>query len=90
MVVEDDGVVTGGAATAYVSVALNLVHRFAGDELALFCAKALLVDTNRRSQAPYGYLESGIQVRDPLVTRAQTWMQTHLRKEFTFDHPPMI
>jgi transcriptional regulator GlxA family with amidase domain len=85
MVVEDKGVVTGGAATAYMSVALNLVRRFAGDELALFCAKALLVDTNRHSQAPYSYLESGIRVRDALVTRAQTWMQAHLREAFTFE-----
>jgi len=86
MVVEDGGIVTGGAATAYLSVALNLLRRFAGDELALFCAKALLVDTNRNSQAPYSYLESGIRVRDPLVTRAETWMQMHLREEFTLEH----
>ncbi|MEJ2509764.1 MAG: helix-turn-helix domain-containing protein [Gammaproteobacteria bacterium] len=86
MVVEDEDIVTGGAATAYLSVALNLVRRFAGDELALFCAKALLVDTNRNSQAPYSYLESGIRVRDPLVTRAETWMQMHLREEFTLEH----
>jgi len=24
-------------------------------------------------------------VRDPLVTRAETWMQAHLHEEFTFD-----
>jgi len=85
MVVEDRGIVTGGASTAYMSVMLNLIRRFAGDELALFCAKVLLVDTNRHSQAPYSYLESGIRVRDPLVTRAQAWMQTHLREAFTFE-----
>jgi transcriptional regulator GlxA family with amidase domain len=85
MVVEDKGIVTGGAATAYMSVALNLMRRFVGDELALFCAKALLVDTNRHSQAPYSYLESGLRVRDPLVARAQTWMQAHLRESFTFE-----
>lgn len=85
MVVEDDGIVTGGAATAFMSVALNLIRRFAGSELALFCAKTLLVDTNRHSQAAYSYLETGIRARDPLVTRAQTWMQAHLRERFTFD-----
>lgn len=85
MVVEDQGIVTGGASTAYMSVMLNLIRRFAGDELALFCAKVLLVDTNRHSQAPYSYLESGLRVRDPLVTRAQAWMQTHLREAFTFE-----
>lgn len=85
LLVEDRGMLTGGAATAYMSLALNLLRRFAGDELALFCAKALLVDTNRHSQAPYSYLESGLRVRDPMVTRAQTWMQAHLREEFTFE-----
>lgn len=85
MVIEDSGLITGGASTAYMSMALNLVRRFAGDDLALFCAKALLVDTNRHFQAPYSYFESGLRVRDPLVTRAQTWMQSHLRDEFTFE-----
>jgi transcriptional regulator GlxA family with amidase domain len=53
MLTEDDGILCTGAATAVYHLALHLIRRFGSSRLASTCSKALLVDPNRSSQAPY-------------------------------------
>ena len=53
MLTEDDNIICAGAATAVYNLALHLIRRFGSQHLASVCAKALLVDPNRISQAPY-------------------------------------
>lgn len=81
---EQGGVMCSGAVTSYFNLALRLVERFAGADLAVSTAKVLLIDTNRISQASYKTLTVRDQQEhaDPLITRAQTWMEEHLREPF--------
>ena len=53
MVTEDDNIICAGAATAVYHLAIHLIKKFGSQRLATVCAKALLVDPNRVSQAPY-------------------------------------
>jgi transcriptional regulator GlxA family with amidase domain len=77
-----------GAGCAYLSMSLRLVERFAGEGLAKATAESMLVDANR---APYTARSStSLQdllpaQADPLVTRAQQWMQARLRLPFQLD-----
>jgi transcriptional regulator GlxA family with amidase domain len=78
---EQDGLLCSGAAT---HLALRLVEKFGGAELAASTAKSLLMDANRLTQAPYRVLsiDGKRPHADPLVRRAQRWMERHLEEPF--------
>jgi transcriptional regulator GlxA family with amidase domain len=81
---EQSRILCTGAVTTYLNLALQLVKKLAGAGLAAATAKMLLIDTNRISQASYATLTIQDQEEhsDPLVTRAQRWMEKHLADQF--------
>jgi len=81
---EDDRILCSGAITSYFNLALRLVEIFTGGSLAAATAKTLLIDTSRISQASYKTLTVQDQQThsDPLVARAQDWMEKHLQEHF--------
>ncbi len=85
VLVEDGRIVTAGAGMAWQNLALHLLARFAGTDMAGLCARSLLIDTTRDSQAPYAHFGASETNRDPLVLKAQHWMQAHIRRPFRLD-----
>lgn len=82
---EQDGILCGGAVTSYQNLALRLVERLSSAPLAAATARTLLIDMNRTSQAPFvdfGRTEA-MAHDDPVVARAQRWMERHLRQPFS-------
>lgn len=84
---EYNNILSSGAATSYLNLALHLVQRYAGQEIAASVAKTLLIDANRVSQMPYMHLMSMTQQDsenhdDPLVRRAQQWLHRHRHLPF--------
>lgn len=85
MICESPGLLCSGATTAYLDLALRLVERLAGAELGLACARTMLVDTNRASQAPYATLQQYSGHRDALIERCQHWLQENIDRPFRLD-----
>lgn len=69
MVVPDDSFVTAGAAMAHLDLALHLIRRFCGAELAQLVARYMVTDLGRGSQALYAIADE-LRSADPLVKRA--------------------
>lgn len=87
MVVEKDRIVTSAGAS-YMKLALSLAERFAGEGLARATAERLLIDANRSPLAARKStsLQDVVPSQaDPLVTRAQGWIQERLRSSFQLD-----
>ena len=82
LVVRDGRILTAGAVNAHFNLALDLVAEVAGPDLALLCAKSLLVDLNRTSQLPYAVLPTHTGHADAVVLGAQQWMREHLGEGF--------
>lgn len=84
IVIEDHGIICGGAVTAYSNVMLAIVRRLAGDELAADVARYLLIDQNRGAQT--AYVKEGLasvgQPSDPLVVRAKSWIHANYWRPF--------
>jgi len=84
---EKNRIICSGAVTTYFNLALRIVEKFAGSNLAALTGKLLLIDSNRVSQASYATLT--LQYRQPhsdqLVARAQLWMEKHLHEPFRLD-----
>ena len=70
-----------GPVNAHFNLALRVVESFSGRDLALRCAKVLLVDANRPSQRPYILLQDQLRHADDLVVRGQEWMRRHLLED---------
>lgn len=81
IITEQDRIVCSGAVTTALNLALRLVEILAGGAVATEAARLLLVDMNRVSQASYAVADD-VAHDDELVTRAQRWMQRHLRDSF--------
>lgn len=82
---EADNRLTSGAASAHYNLGLRLIERYAGADLALQCARLILIDTQRRSQAPYASFQQFTGHGDELVARGQQWLQENLAQPFRLD-----
>ncbi|MGS0727924.1 GlxA family transcriptional regulator, partial [Shewanella sp. 0m-11] len=85
VVLNDGQFYTAGATSANLSLALQLIQRLAGEQIATQMAKVLLIDPNRTSQQAFMTLDADLQHKDELVNRIQDWMQLHLNKNLLLD-----
>jgi transcriptional regulator GlxA family with amidase domain len=69
--------------TTALNLALRIVEKFAGAEIAASTARMLLIDTNRVSQSAYASAPDASDHADALVARAQRWMEKSLRQGFS-------
>lgn len=81
LVVEDGPVLTAGAALAHADLMLHIVGRFAGQAIARACMRYLVLD-ERSSQSSYVCLAAMI-ARDPLLLRAEHYVQSHVSRPIT-------
>jgi transcriptional regulator GlxA family with amidase domain len=82
---EDSGLICTGAATSFFQLGLYLIEYFGSEELARSCAKALLVDPNRDSQAPYAILDLPRDHGDADVLQAQRVMENRYAEVLAID-----
>ncbi len=75
---EHDRILCSGAVTSFLDLAVRLLDRLAGPQLAEVTAKALLIDAHRVSQAAYAIRLQEHGHADPLVARAERLMEAAL------------
>jgi transcriptional regulator GlxA family with amidase domain len=82
---EDSGLICTGAVTAIYHLALHIIERCGSKELASVCSKALLVDPNRNSQAPYIIHRGRTGHNDTDMLKAQRFMEENYSRGITMD-----
>ncbi len=85
MITEDDNIICTGAATAVYHLAIHLIKKFGSHNLAAVCSKALLVDPNRISQAPYAISAPLYHHGDDQVLQAQKIIEKQFADLETID-----
>lgn len=83
MIVTDGRITTAGAAMAHLDLMLAIVERYGGPEIAMRCARFLLLD-GRRSQSRYMAL-GFLAAQDAQVARAGKWARAELANGPTVD-----
>lgn len=83
MLVEDDGLLTTGGASAVLTLMLRLIERAGGSELAQQTARMLLIDPERQSQAPYVSQALIERPRDSLSEKAERFVRHELHQEIS-------
>lgn len=79
LVVSGDGqrLVMAGGGTSWTDLALYLIARLAGVEIAMQVAKVNLIAWHELGQQPYAYLAQSRQAEDALICRCQQWIAEH-------------
>ena len=76
-VTEDGRVLCSGGLYASIDASLYLVEKFCGHEVALQCAKSLLVSMPRSSQAGYSVVPLSRPHSDGRIRQAEQYLQKH-------------
>jgi transcriptional regulator GlxA family with amidase domain len=87
MVTEDRGFYCGGGVNASLDLALYLVERFCGHDVAMQTAKALLIETPRAWQAGFAIVPLKTEHSDETILSAQEWMHQNFHQTFPLEAP---
>ena len=77
MITQQDGLYCSAGASAYQDMSIHLVQEFFGEAVAQQCAKALLFDADRYSQAQYASYQPCRKHVDDVIHGLQDWLDQH-------------
>lgn len=80
-VTEDGRICCSGGVYASIDISLYLVEKFCGHEVALQCAKSLLVGLPRSCQSGYSVLPLSRPHSDKRIGKAEEHLRSHFREE---------
>jgi transcriptional regulator GlxA family with amidase domain len=72
---EDSGLICTGAASAFLNLCLEIIEKYGSKELACLCSRSLLIDADRKSQAPYMLRDFYKGHADSTILKAQQFME---------------
>jgi transcriptional regulator GlxA family with amidase domain len=84
-IVDDNRIICAGSTTAYLNLAIHVIDRLAGHDLAVATAKALSMDRNPETQRPYFMFIAPKDHGDDKVLGLQNWIETHYREPVGID-----
>ncbi len=84
-VIDEGRIVTAGATTSFIDLALHLIARFAGHQTAVSCAKTLGTDRNRDTQQPYEVFPEHKAHGDAAIRELQEWVDEAFATEISVE-----
>ncbi len=85
MITDEGDLFCSGGANAGGDLALYLVGKYAGQEVARQTARVLLMDLDRKSQAPYLIFRYEKSHGDDTIVTIQDWIEKHYSREIRVD-----
>lgn len=84
--ITDEGTLfCAGALAAGIDLAVYLVEKYCGHEIAVQCSKALIHDMGRSSQAPYSVFQFQKNHNDLPIRSAQAWIEDNFTTPVDLD-----
>ncbi len=80
LLTDEGNLLCSGGTTSYLDLSLHLVERLGSEELAIACAKSMVMDRHRHLQTPYLVLETNEAHNDAEILQVQKQMEKHFRK----------
>src|SRR6185295_19041393 len=84
-VTEDGRLFCSGGVYASIDLSLYLVEKFCGHEIALQCAKSLLLSMPRNRQSSYSVVALSRPHSDGKIRETEEYLQQHLAEELSID-----
>ncbi len=84
-IVTDEGnIICAGGVYSALDLALYIVEKFCGREIAIKCSKGLIIDAGRQSQARYSIFNFQKQHNDEDILALQEWIENNFNQNLVF------
>ena len=83
IITECDGLYTCGGAYSFTNLAVYLVEKYGGRELAIMTAKAFMVDLDKNFQSVFTVFTGQKQHKDEMVIEIQNYIEEHFKENVT-------
>ena len=84
-VTEDRGVLCGGGVYASIDLALYIVEKLCGRDVAMGCAKSLVVQMPRTYQTSFAVVPIGRDHGDAVIRKGEDWLHNHFPDDIDLD-----
>lgn len=84
-ITEDERLCCGGGVYASIDLSLYLVQKFCGHEIALQCAKSLLLNMPRTHQTGYAVLPLSRPHSDEAIHKAEQYIEQHIAQNLSIE-----
>jgi len=81
----DDNILCAGSTFSFMELAIHIIERYCGHDIAVQCSKILLIDKNRESQAPFMIFDGQKRHGDNTIVEIQDWLEKHAREPLSID-----
>ncbi len=85
IIIDHGQLITSGGGYAGNDLALHLVAKICGKQMAKQCANALLLETGRVSQVPFAGLQHHRMHQDEQIDKIQQWLDNHYQNNVNLD-----
>ena len=85
LIVDEGMVITSGAATSFLDLALYLIELYGGHDAAVLTSKVLLIEMGRDTQLPYTIFSTRKMHADRQILRAQQFIEANGHRPVTID-----
>lgn len=85
IITDEMGIYSSGGAFSYLNLILYLIEKYAGRNVAIFCAKAFQIDFERRSQSPFTIFSGQKAHEDEPIKQVQAFIETNVEEKLNVD-----
>lgn len=85
IITDENGIYSSGGAFSYLNLILYLIEKYAGRDIAIFCAKAFQIDIDRQSQSPFIMFKGQKDHEDEPILKAQEFIENNFDDKISVD-----
>ncbi|SNC77254.1 transcriptional regulator, AraC family with amidase-like domain [Hymenobacter gelipurpurascens] len=85
LITDEHGIYSSGGAFSYLNLVLYLIEKYAGREMAVFCAKVFQIDIERVSQSAFVVFNGQKAHEDEPIKKAQAYIEANYQEKITVD-----
>lgn len=85
IITDERGIYSSGGATSFFNLILYLVEKYAGRDMAVWCAKVFEIEIERDSQSPFIIFDGQKEHDDEAVKKAQEFIEKNFQERITVD-----
>jgi transcriptional regulator GlxA family with amidase domain len=85
IITDEMGIYSSGGAYSFLNLMIYLVEKFCGHEMAIFCAKMLEIEIERKSQSPFAIFMGQKEHDDHQVKKAQLYMENNVGQKVSVE-----
>jgi transcriptional regulator GlxA family with amidase domain len=81
LIIDGGDYLCAGGTGAHIDLALHLIERYGSKSLANVCARMMLIDRDRRDQAPFVKFKGSREHIDDPILKVQRWLDRYYREK---------